>query len=187
MTDIIPSQLKQTREQYRFSEHEINILRAIRNKKLFYLVTSYAAFIGILIYAYFDARARWINYREDEQARFAMLWPYVFGVLFIGLTIYFLNYYNKLVKPFVKDINNGMKEVIYFKPEIYKTPFFSDYFIITPLKNRQRIRINTEMCNSIQTTGIASVSVAPYSGFVFEVDVGKSEITFNETNEPVDT
>jgi hypothetical protein len=43
------------------------------------------------------------------------------------------------------------------------------------------------MYKSIQTTGIASVSLAPHSTFVFEIDVGKTEITFNETNEPIDT
>jgi len=188
VNEIVQSQIKQTREQQPFSESEINILRAIREKKLFYLITSYLALVGLLIYAYFEARARWQNrYDEEEQHRFEIIWPWLFGACFIGLTIFFINYYYRLVRPYVKDIKNGMKEIIYFNPEIYKTPFFSEYFIITPVKKKRRIRINTEMCKSIQTTGIASVSLAPHSAFVFEIDVGKTEITFNETNEPIDT
>ena len=188
MKEIVQSQIKQIREELPFSESEISILRSIREKKLFYLITSYLALVGLLIYGYFDARARWYSeYDEEEQGRFETLWPYFFGVFFVALTVFFINYYFRLVRPYVKDIKNGMKEIIYFKADIYKTPFFSEYFIITPVKKRRRIRINTEMCKSIQTTGIASLTLAPYSSFVFEIDVGKSEIKFNETNEPIDS
>lgn len=188
MNEIVQTQIKQTREEQPFSEAEINTLRSIRERKLFYLITSYLALVGLLIYAYFDARARWYHdYDEEEQNRFETVWPYVFGAFFLGLTIFFINYYFRLVRPYVKDIKGGMKEIIYFKPDIYKTPFFSEYFIITPVKKRRRIKINTEMCKSIQSTGIASVSLAPYSSFVFEIDVGKSEMKFNETHERIDS
>ena len=91
-----------------------------------------------------------------------------------------------MVHPYEKDIKGGMKEIIYFKPESYKTPFFSEYYIVTPLKNKKRIKVTAEIFQSIHNTAIASITCAPHSSFVFEVEVGKKEMTFNETNEPLD-
>jgi len=180
------SEIRPITERQPFSEAELNILKSIRERKIFYAFTTYLAFIALLISVYFYAKSQWQDYDEEEQLRFVKLAPYVFSLFFVGLTIFFINYYYRLVQPYAKDIKEGIKEIIYFKPEPYKTPFFAEYYIVTPLKNKRRIKVSAEIFQSIQNTGIASITRAPHSSFVFEVDVGKNEMTFNETNEPLD-
>ena len=169
------------------TEGEKNTLVFIRNKKLFYIFSTYVAFIGVLIYAWFDAKARWMNeYDEDEQARFFLLAPYAFAIIYAGITAFFLNYYFKLVHPYVKDIRKNIKELVYFRPEKYQTPLFAEYYILTPANKKPTVKINKEIFDEIDPNSSATLSLGKYSRFIFEIEVDGKKIKFNETNEPVD-
>ena len=140
MTELIHADITQPQKLLPLTERENNILVFLRNKKLFYIITTYLAFIGILIYAWFDAKSQWINNYgkddEEEMSRYILLAPYVFTVLFAALTAFFIDYYFRLVHPYVKDVRKKLKEVIYFRPEKYKTPLFADYYILTPANKK---------------------------------------------------
>jgi hypothetical protein len=186
MNTIISSEIKSTTEQQPLTKGELDILKSIRNKKLFYILSSYIALVTVLLNAW---EKDWFNIlfiKKEDLTKFGRFGPYFTLLLFLLLTIFFVSFYFKAAHPFIKDIRKGMKEIIYFKPEIYKTPFFEEYFIITPIKKKQRIKINTDLYNNILRTDLALILLAPHSFFVFEVEVGNKEMTFNETNEPLD-
>jgi len=187
MNTIISSEIKSNTELQPLTKAELNILKSIRNKRLFYILSSYIALVTVLLNAW---EKDWLNIifiKKEDLTKFGKFGPYFTLLLFLLLTIFFVSFYFRTVHPLIKDIRKGMKSIIYFKPEIFKTPFFVEYYIITPIKKKQRIKINTELYNNILINDLASISLVPYSCFVFEIEVGKKEMTFNETNEPLDT
>ena len=169
---------------------EKNILLFLRNKKLFYIISSYLAFLGVLILAWFKAESDWINDYgrddEEEMVRFYKLAPWVFAAIFAGLSAFFANYYFRLVHPYVKDKHKRMKEIIYFRPERYQTPLFAEYYILTPANQKPTVKISREIFDEIDPASKASISLGQFSRFVFEIEVDGRKINFNETHEPVD-
>lgn len=76
-------------------------------------------------------------------------------------------YYIKLIHPINKDLKEGMKEVLYYDSGKYQTPFFAEYFIVTPIAKRSRIRISSEMFDKISPDSSATISYSIYSHFIF--------------------
>ncbi|MBL7740724.1 MAG: hypothetical protein JNK14_16010, partial [Chitinophagaceae bacterium] len=108
--------------------------------------------------------------------------PYVFLFFFIVLTVYFVSYYRKSVHPFIKDLKEGIKELLYFPAESYKTPFFNAYYIKTPSKKNAMIRVSKEMYDSIQPGSKGCLCLSPRARFVFFIEVAGKKIEFNEKN-----
>jgi hypothetical protein len=173
---------------------EKTILTKIRNKKRNYFFSTLVVLILILGLAFISAYnkkggyggLRYSRYSEDTIERIKSMAPWLFLVVLIGLLIYFLNYYRKLVLPYIKDLKIGKKEIFYYSPEKYQTPLFAEYYITTPLIKKYRIKVNKEIFDEIDPASKASVSVGQYSRFVFEIEVDGRKINFNETSEPVD-
>jgi hypothetical protein len=141
---------------------------------------------GVLLYAIIDSWGRSYKYGEEEVSRFKALAPYFYSFIFSALTIYFGNYYFKLVHPFVKDVKKGLKEVIFFQPDKYQTPFFEEYYLGTPIKGKLRIKINKELFEAIQMGTTAFVSLALYSRFIFSIDINGKKLTLNDSSAIID-
>ena len=121
-------------EQLVLTNEEKNILKVIRNKRVLLILSAYLG----MSFALIDL---WIRIFEDtpqwglpELFRFRLLPAQFIIVLFGALTFFFTHYYFKIAHPYVSDIRKGIKDILTFAPERYKTPFFSDYYLVTPLK-----------------------------------------------------
>ena len=79
-----------------------------------------------------------------------------------------------------------MKEAILFNPGKYQTPFFEEYFLVTPIKNRQRIKVGKEFFDAIQANTPAFINRAVYSGFIFSIQINGESMSFDESNTIID-
>lgn len=186
MYDVVVAEKTPILKPFTLTEDEKKILKKIRDKKLFYILSSYFALTGILLFAIIESWGKSYRYGEDEVSRFKAIAPYFYSFLFIILTAYFGNYYFKLVHPFVKDVKKGLKEVIFFQPEKFQTPFFEEYYLVTPIKGKPRIKINKELFEAIQIETTAFVSLALYSRFMFSIDINGRKMEFNDSNVRID-
>lgn len=187
MKDLIKtSTTERSADLLNMTEEERSILVKIRNKKFRYIISTYATLTGVLLFAFIRSWSRSDRWGQDEVERFAIIAPYFYAGMFLLLTIFFSNYYLKLVHPFVKDIKKGMKEAVLFNPGKYQTPFFNEYFLVTPIKSRQRIKVSKEFFDAIQPDTPAFINKAVYSGFIFSIHIGSEAMFFNESNTILD-
>ena len=173
-------------EQKSMSPGEIRILQMIRNKKLLFIVSSYCTFLAILALGWLYGGGRSARWGEEEVRRYRYVAPIVIAFFFIVLTIYFVNYYLKSLYPYIKDIKRGVKELLYFEPDSYKTPFFDTYYIRTVSKKNSLVRISKELYDAIQPGCKACMAISPAARFVFSIDVNGKKMEFNEKNALID-
>ncbi|HEX6845536.1 MAG TPA: hypothetical protein VF144_01095 [Chitinophagaceae bacterium] len=114
------------------------------------------------------------------------LTPYFYLFIFLLITGYFIYYYYKLLYPYTKDLRQGLKEILYYIPEKYQTPFFAEYYIVTPISKKSKVKISKEIFDLIGPGSTAAISYSVYSHFIFSIEVDKKEIKFNETHELID-
>ena len=176
-------------EQQPLTTAEKNILIKIRDKKIWIILSSYVVLLTVLILAwaggpYKGRRSRSIT--EEDIERYKVVAPILIGIFFIALTIYFVNYYFKTLHPYIKDIKAGIKELLYYEPESYKTPFFETYYIKTISKKRAIVRVTKELYDAIQPGCRACISLSPSARFVFSIAVDEKKIEFNEKNSILD-
>ena len=175
--------ISSTREQLNFTSDEQNILWRLRNRKLLFLSGAYLSLSWVLIDVWSRVYAGnyWEAIKELFRFRIYPIW-YLWG-LFIILTIYFTRYFLKSVYPLIKDLKAGKKLVIYFVPGRYQTPFFAEYYLQTPSQRTPLVRISKEVYDSIRVDTTASISVSPYSRFVFSIEVNGIKQKFNFSTE----
>ncbi len=107
------------------------------------------------------------KFNAEDWVRFYKVIPWFLAFILALLTGYFIYYYLKVVHPYVKDAKQGLKEIVFFKPEKYKTPFFAEYYLVTPIKNKLRIKINQELYDAVQEDTVAFISLACTQGSFF--------------------
>lgn len=175
------------------NSEEKNILRKIRQKKSKFFFSTLAGFILLIPIGYlYSITTRHVGYRSywelSENTRLMMrrLAPYFYSFLFLLMSGYFTYYYYTLLYPITKDLKQGMKEILYYDPGKYKTPFFEEFYIVTPLLKKTRVKIAREFYNKIEENSLAAISYSVHSHFIFSIELDDQKITFNETNEPVD-
>ena len=164
-------------EQQPMAGDEKNILRANRDKKLFFLLGSYITLAGVVfqvLYMIWDVDHPSIR----VLFRYYRLHLSFLAFLLIILTIYFIRYYYKSVHPLVKDVRAGKKEVIFFVPGKYQTPFFAEYYLKTVIEDRSLIRINKELYDTIYDYSRACINMSLYSKFIFSVDIDGKKMKF---------
>jgi hypothetical protein len=165
---------------------EKNILRKIRNLRTTFILSTYFSLSFGLIQAWtyiFGDEPYW---GLLELFRFRFFLSQFVLLLFIVITVFFLRYYLKVVHPFVKDIKTGTKEVICFLPERYKTPFFSDFYLETPLKNKSLIKISQDLYDAIPGNPTACVSLSHHARYVFMVEIAGRQMKFKGDDAFVD-
>ena len=124
---------------------------------------------------------------KEKLERYLYVAPIVVGFLFLVLTIYFIRYYLQTVHPYRQDLKNGMKELVYFIPEPYKTPFFETFYIRTISEQRPLVRISPELYQQVQPGSEAIMGIAPRSHFVFYIAVGNEVLEFDHRSASLDT
>jgi hypothetical protein len=173
------------------SGNERNILRKIRLKKSRFFFYTFGSFLILLPIGYaYSMTWRGTSrgtFSEENIARLQRITPWFYLFITVLLFIYFINYYFKLIHPVTKDLKEGKKEVLYYAPAKYQTPFFAEYFIVTPLIKRSRVRISKDLFDEIDPQSSAAISYSIYSHFIFSIEVDGKEVKFDETNERVDT
>ena len=130
-----------------------------------------------------------VGYRrlsEDSIKMMTHLAPYFYLFIFFLIASYFIYYYYKLLFPYSRDLKEGIKEILYYEPEKYQTPFFAEYYIVTPVSKKSRVKISKEIFNAIRPGSTAAISYSIHSHFIFSIEVDQKEIKFNETNELMD-
>ncbi len=117
-------------EKQFLTPNEIRILKRIRNKRTGFILSAYLS----LAYVFVEM---WSSYSlKDVMLILTKLKfiSYYLGALFLLLTIFFINYFIQSAYPYIKDVKAGIKNIIPFVPGKYKTPFFEDYYLETPIK-----------------------------------------------------
>ncbi len=185
MNRLSPNNIRLTGEKGFLTTEERIILEKIRNKKLLFIASTYGTLVVVLIIGWIKGWLESTHRGEEETNRFSIIAPFLIAFFFIMLTGYFIKYYIKAVHPFVLDLKRGNKELVYFTPEKYKTPFFAEYFLKTELKKKKLVRISLEMYDSIQYQSSACIYLAPVSQFVFKIVVDDKSISFSDKHEPV--
>jgi hypothetical protein len=178
MPDFLSTGIDTSKDQQPLSNGEKYILATIRNKKLLFLSGAYITLAGLLVKFVFDLWTESDGWMKPVLLINSPLMITTF--FFIVLTVFFLKYYFNAVHPFTKDISRKKKDIISFSAEKYKTPYFEEFFLKTPLKKRSLIKVNKEFYDAIQDNSVAHMSVAPFSRFVFSIELGNQKIQFNE-------
>jgi len=129
---------------------------------------------------------RYHRLSEDSIEMMNHLAPYFYLFIFLLIAGYFIYYYYKLLYPYSRDLKEGSKEILYYDPEKYQTPFFAEYYIATPVSKRSRVKISKEIFDAIRPGATAAISYSIHSHFIFSIEVDEKEIKFNETNELVE-
>jgi hypothetical protein len=178
MSTLIPTGLNPIREQQPLTNGEKYILQTIRNKKLLFLLGAYISLVGVLVRVCY-------NLWENMSQKLKLIWfintPLVIiSFFFLALTIFFLKYYLEAVHPFMKDLKRGMKDIIWFNPERYKTPFFEEFYLKTVFKKMPLVKINKEIYDAIHDKATACISISPSARFVFSIDIEGHLLQFNE-------
>lgn len=177
-------------EVKRLTSAEIDILKKIRQKKSRFFLSTLVGFLILIpigwIYSTNTSGIRYHRLSENSIRRMAHLAPYFYLCVFLLITGYFIYYYYKLLYPFNKDLKEGIKEILYYDPGKYQTPFFAEYYIVTPISKRSRVKISKEIFDAINPGSTAAISYSIHSHFIFSIEVGDKEIEFNETNELAD-
>jgi hypothetical protein len=172
------------------TREEKSILKKIRNKKRRFFLSTLGGFLLLIPIGYFYSinrqGTRYGRFDDESLERMQRITPWFMLFVLILIIIYFIRYYFKLIHPVNKDLEEGMKEVLYYDPGKYQTPFFAEYFIITPIAKRSRIRISKEIFDKIRPDSFATISYSIYSHFIFSIEVDNNKILFNETNERID-
>jgi len=76
-------------------------------------------------------------------------------------------------------VRGGIKQIISFTPEKYKTPFFDEFYLITPLKKLALLKIRKELYDEIQFDHSASIHLSPHAKFVFDIEIGGRQMKFD--------
>jgi len=175
-----------TSEQQLLTNEEMNILRGIRNKRTFFVLSTYLGLCFVLVESWiyiFDDLPYW---GLQELFRFRFFLSQFILLLFIALTGFFLHYYFKIVNPFVKDIHAGKKEIVTFEAGRYKTPFFSDYYLETPLKKNSLVKITQEIYDEVGIDPSTRIHFSPIANYVLLIEIAGRKMKFNGSNALID-
>jgi hypothetical protein len=179
MNAITTHDFKPTIEHIPLTRGEIFTLKAARNKKLLYILSTYGTLAIVLIFAMIRGWERAAYYSEDELASANKIGPYFFAFFFLLLTVYFVRYYFQPVHPYVKDLREKQKKTIFFQPLHYKTPAFEEFFLTTPLDKKPLVRIYRADYEEFITGDTLCFDTAPHSGYIFRLLKNEKEIKFS--------
>jgi hypothetical protein len=176
------------------TSQEKDILRKIKQKKSRFFLSTLAGFLILIPIGWLysinnrstSSGLRYHRLSEDSIEMMKHLAPYFYLFIFLLIAGYFIYYYYKLLYPYSRDLKEGSKEILYYDPEKYQTPFFAEYYIVTPISKRSRVKISKEIFDAIRPGSTAAISYSIHSHFIFSIEVDEKEIKFNETNELVE-
>ncbi len=174
-------------EQQILSGSDRAFLVAKRNKQLLFLLSAYVPFVLILLYVYLMGPG--VLYRdeqiypkkevtEDDVTIFNAVAPYTCGFFFLLLTGYFIYQYCKSVAPLIKDLRNNKKNLLYTSIEKSEMAVFNRYYITTPIRKKQMIRVNMEDFYKIRNEDPLVFEVAPRSMTILGVKNNLEDIIF---------
>ena len=174
-------------EEHLLSELDRSNLVTKRNKQVVFLLSSYIPLALILVYVFVNGLT--VIYRdkypypkheidEDDINRFALVAPYVCGFFFLMLTGYFIYYYLQSTAPLIKDLNKGKKFLLYMRPEKTEMPFFSKYYISTPIPKKQLVQIDKEDFHNITDDNSLILELAPHSEAILRIVNKGKEIKY---------
>ena len=118
---------------------------------------------------YTTSGSRYPRLSEDSIKMMNHLAPYFYLFIFLLIAGYFIYYYYQLLYPYSRDLKGGSKEILYYDPGKYQTPFFAEYYIITPLFKKSRVKISKEVFDAIGPGTIAAISYSIHSHFIFSI------------------
>jgi hypothetical protein len=187
---LMPERISRTEEKP-FSKEDLDSLKAKRNKQFLFLLSGYLPFIAFGLYILLMGPNslntshnsgimpyRRIKINDDTKTRFWTVAPYFLGFMFILLNVYFGKLYFQSLRPLLKDIKMGRKQLLFFKPVKNPMAFFNKYYLSTPLYQNQQIEVSREDFNSISDYDELHLEVGPNSTFILRLCNGDKEIKY---------
>src|SRR6185295_4751741 len=117
----------------------------------------------------FKSRFKRLDITEDTRALFWVVAPYFSLFLFLLTTIFLAIYYFKSVRPFIRDIKEGKKIAVFYRPRKTAMALFNRYYITIPLYNNQQIELSKADFDKIREEEFLCLEMGPSSNFILNL------------------
>lgn len=94
------------------------------------------------------------------------------------LTLFFIRFYLQTAAPFIKDIKQNKKLLLYIKPEKTEMAFFNKYYITTPVQKKQQVQIDSKDFNNLTGHSNLILEIATNSQIMLRLTSNGKEIRF---------
>jgi hypothetical protein len=122
------------------------------------------------------SRLQRLDITEDTRALFWVVAPYFSLFLFLLTTIFLVIYYFKSVRPFIKDIKEGKKITVFYRPKKTAMALFNRYYITIPLLANQQIEVNKADFDKINDNDMLCLEMGPASCFLLNLKTKEENI-----------
>ena len=116
-----------------------------------------------------DNGSNTVRLNDEGLERFYLMVPWVCGISFLMLTIYFLWLYFQTLAPVLKDIKHQQKQLLQFSTEKSEMAAFDKFYILTPIRKNQLLRVEKEDFYRIDASRPLTLEIAPASVIVLGV------------------
>ncbi len=158
--------------------NEIALMKSKVIKQLKIYVPGYLLLTAIAIWILMEGpsvlpmrSSRVQNMDADENTR-TLFWtvaPYFSLFLFVLTTVFLAIYYFKSVRPFIKDIKEGKKIAVFYRPKKTAMALFNRYYITIPLYNNQQIELRKADFDKIREEEFLCLEMGPSSNFILNL------------------
>jgi len=114
-------------------------------------------------------RIRRITIDENTTSLFWTVAPYFSLFLFLLTTTFLSVYYFRSVRPFIKDIKQGKKITVFYRPKKTAMALFNRYYITIPLYSNQLIQVNKTDFDGIKEEDLLCLEMGPSSNFILNL------------------
>jgi len=156
------------------------------NDQLFIAILIYLLLIIFCIFLWkanaktmdLDSKSFRIHFSESETFSFQDSIPYISIVILLFATFFFCKFILDTIIPLTKDIKNGAKLLVYFRPEIPVEPINNTFFIGLPLIRKQQIELNKEEYLKFSEQEEWCITIAPNSFHLITLQIQNEEIKY---------
>ncbi len=187
MTKIIQSRIIASAKAPLTKTDRITLQRK-KSSNLKLLATGYIPLLLILLYLFLngagviqrDKGMNSVEFNDEDIERFHVVQPWVMGFFFVMLHLFFAVAYFRSVAPLVRDLRFGEKSLLSFKAEKNEMSGFDKYYVTTPIRESQLIRISREDFFRIDDAGELVLAIGPRSCQVLGISQGEHRIEIVE-------
>ncbi len=162
-------------------ESDIAMFTARRTRMFTFIMSPYFTLAGLLLYKYIDLT---LKYRAGTylkgQPHGELVLSCVFGFCFLMLTGYFIKYFLDELYPIIKDLQEKRKTVLFYAVHKSAMGFFNQYFISTPMYEKQQIRIEQELFDQIQEGELIAIETGVHSDMILHLKHRDRRIDVND-------
>lgn len=106
---------------------------------------------------------------ENTTTLFWTVAPYFSLFLFLLTTVFLSTYYFRSIRPFIRDIKQGKKIAVFYRPKKTAMTLFNRYYITIPLCNNQQIEVSRPDFDRIKEEDLLCLEMGPSSNFILSL------------------